>query len=522
MNSFRAKADPRFLSVRDITLEVNGIPALEHTSLDILKGEHWAALGPTGGGKTLLADALSRRVSISKGQIVYFFDESSSPEGRPYVYPREILTLSSETHRDFLARYSGYHQARWQSMEGENVPSVREMFRAAPDGFPAGHEDLFDMLGLESLLDRKLLHLSHGESRKVHVAYLLLQSPRMLILDDPFAGLDSPSRERLAAAIEDLLLRETPRLFFISSRPEEVPREVQQVLLIDRLRVRDRGDRDTVVSKYRQEGAEPVQLPGAGLAPALDRALKRFSAVLEANRSPANELVRMEAVSVAYGPVRVLEGVSWRVARGERWSVSGPNGAGKTTLLSLILADNPQAYASEIYLFGRRRGTGESIWEIKRHIGWVSPELHMHYPLGTSCLEVVSSGFFDSVGLYRHCASRQLEEVQIWMEALGLSAWAETAFHGLSTGQQRLALLARALVKDPPLLILDEPCQGLDAAHRQEIMNLLDGICRNTELTVLFVTHYPDELPGSITHQLRLEDGRVTECGPRKPAPGSR
>lgn len=501
------------VSLRDITLLAHGTPAFEHTDWLIQKGEHWAVIGPTGAGKTLLAGAINRRVAMLGGEVRFFFDETCGPAGRTYLRPGEVLTLSGETHRSFLSRYAGYHQARWQSLEGDGVPRVRDFFGGLLGEILPGWEDLIESLGLVPLLDRKVLHLSHGESRKVHFIFLLLQRPKLLILDDPLAGLDAASRVTLARAIEELLRGEVPQLLFISSRRDEIPAGVDRVLLVDRMHVRAQGTRDTVLAQFGLELMPASELAGMGVSTsAFDLAVAQYDAALGRGSGATSEIVRMEGIAVNYGEVQVLRDVTWRVQRGERWLLSGPNGAGKSTLLSLILADNPQGYANELYLFGRRRGSGESIWEIKQNIGWVSPELHIHYPLSASCFEVVSSGFFDSVGLYRGCTPTQREAAEAWLEAFGLREVATAPFHSLSSGQQRLALLARALVKESPMLVLDEPCQGLDAAHRDSFLHLLDQICMRTAVTLIYVTHDPNELPASITHRLRLERGTVAEA----------
>jgi molybdate transport system ATP-binding protein len=217
----------------------------------------------------------------------------------------------------------------------------------------------------------------------------------------------------------------------------------------------------------------------------------------------------MQDVSVHYGQVPVLQNITWTVRRGERWALLGKNGAGKTTLLSLILADNPQSYANPITLFGRRRGSGESIWEIKHSIGWVSPELQIYFRQAVSLLDVVCSGFSDSAGFAQPCSSDQTGIAARWIEAFGLELSSDTLFSNLSAGQQRLALLARALVKNPPLLILDEPCQALDESHRAHFLQLLDRLCALTPLTLIYVTHLKGEIPSAITHQLRLEGGKI-------------
>jgi molybdate transport system ATP-binding protein len=220
----------------------------------------------------------------------------------------------------------------------------------------------------------------------------------------------------------------------------------------------------------------------------------------------------MKDVDVTYQQVNVVDHLNWTVRRGERWALLGPNGAGKTTLLSLVLADNPQAYRNEIRLFGKPRGSGESIWQIKRRIGWVSPELHAFYDQAATCLDVVCSGYFDSVGLYRQVDETQQQIALGWLNALGLSELKARRFHSLSAGQQRVALLARALVKFPPLLVLDEPCQGLDDQRRAVFVGLVEQICSQTPVTLIFVTHYLEELPPAVNHRLRIEKGSVVEC----------
>lgn len=514
----RVKFQNMLISLEDITIQIGNESVFAHTSWAIEKNQHWAIFGPTGAGKSLLAAAINRKVLLVSGQIYFFFDPNE-PEGRPYILPREVLTLSAETHSDFLTRYAAYHQARWQSTEGEDVPSVARLLRESAGGRGKRERnpaEVIQLLMLEPLLKRGIHQLSHGESRKVHIARLLLQSPHLLILDDPYVGLDNEARGLMRHAIEVLLAHQDPQILILSSRVEDIPEGVDRVLVVDNKQVA------AVVT--------PAELPG--LAHALEdettrlpvnavfqrpvvfvEVAKQYAQVLEQTAAFAPALVEMLSVSVTYGTVAVLQNIDWTVGRGERWSLSGHNGAGKTTLLSLILADNPQAYANEISLFGKRRGSGESIWDIKKNIGWVSPELHIHYPRTFTCKEVVSSGFFDSVGLYQRCTPTQQATAEAWIAAFGIADMADALFQSISTGQQRMFLLARAMVKDPPLLILDEPCQGLDDSHRRAFTELLDELCAHTPLSLIYVTHYQDELPAAITHRLVLDHGKIVQKG---------
>ena len=231
----------------------------------------------------------------------------------------------------------------------------------------------------------------------------------------------------------------------------------------------------------------------------------------------------MRNIHVAYGEHVVLDGLNWTVRRGEHWAVVGPNGSGKSTLLSLITGDNLQVYANEVYLFGKRRGEGESIWDIRRRIGVVSPELQLRYRKPVSVREVVLSGFFDSIGLYRRPDPEQEAIADRWLEILGMAERAERPFTRLSYGEKRLALIVRAMVKSPELLILDEPCQGLDRANREMVLALMEGIGEQTTTGLIYITHHEEEMIPCIDHILRLEKKRrtVTAGDPVPECPGT-
>jgi len=220
---------------------------------------------------------------------------------------------------------------------------------------------------------------------------------------------------------------------------------------------------------------------------------------------PFETAVKMEKVQIKYGSKTILSDFSWEVQRGERWAIKGPNGAGKSTLISLITADNPQAYSQDIILFDRKRGTGESIWDIKRKIGYVSPELHLYFKEGGSCFSVVASGLFDTQGLFKRMSGEQIKQVNHWMQVMGISHLAERAFNQISGGEQRMVLITRALVKNPELLILDEPCQGLDRVQTEHLKSVLDYLAENSEMTLLYVSHYDRDIPSCVNQVLELK-----------------
>ncbi len=220
-------------------------------------------------------------------------------------------------------------------------------------------------------------------------------------------------------------------------------------------------------------------------------------------------LIQLENISVRRDERDILRNIDFALQAKEIVTLIGPNGAGKSTLLSLITADNPQAYAYDIWLFERKRGSGESIWDIKKNIGYVSPELHLYFEKGISVLDAVASGFFDTIGLFRRPTPEQLEKINAWLKILGISEYATRMMYQLSLGQQRLAMLARALVKTPPLLILDEPTQGLDVNQTNNFKSVIEAICLVTDVTLIYVSHYQEDLPSVIRFKLNLKQGSV-------------
>jgi molybdate transport system ATP-binding protein len=498
------------ITLENVTLCSHGVTMFEGTDWQIGANELWALVGPNGSGKSTLARALCGRVPVIAGQITYHYsDHGIAPH-------KHVALISFHSQHDAVLSRAGFHQARWNVGAVERSRPVAQYLSAEavqhrnpfaivaerPDSasFSAHRQRTIERLQIGDLLEKDLIQLSSGERRKVSIARALLARPRVLILENPFTGLDTASREMLGRAIGQLA-REQVSVILVSPRLEEIPPHASHILLVREGRVIAQGLRERVLAT-----AEPPPAPGT-------RQFHLPPSRVQRERSQAT-LVQMRGVRVQYGERQILDGVDWTVRQGEHWALLGPNGAGKTTLLSLILGDHPQAYANEIVLFGRRRGSGESIWQVKSQIGWVAPELHLYYPQRSSCLDVVCSGFSDTIGLRGPCPAEQRTAAERWMAALGIGELAGRHFGELSEGQQRLALVARALVKVPPLLILDEPCQGLDAPNRVRLHHLVEATARRSPTSVIYVTHEAHELPSIITHVLRLDAGRATYCGP--------
>jgi molybdate transport system ATP-binding protein len=472
---------------------------LPGTSWEIRDGENWAILGPNGSGKSTLARAVRGDVPHVRGKLTRHDPEA---EGSRIGY------VSFELQEELLAREERREEARSFSGGGHDL-TAGELLREN-DGDPAAMKRISDALDLHPLLGHDFRTLSNGEIRKLLIARALLPSPKLLILDDPFAGLDAGSRRSLSAAITKLM-EEGTQILLVAQRPEEVIPGISHVLLIQNGRIARTGRREEVLTPARIR-----LLRGKGKSlPTLHPPPRNSE---KAPLPVGDPLVEMRNVHVAYGATFVLDDLNWTVRRGENWAVIGPNGSGKSTLLSLITGDNLQVYANEVYLFGKKRGEGESIWTIRQRIGLVSPELQIRYRKPGSVREVVLSGFFDSIGLYRQPDAGQENLADGWLSALEMNDKADRPFSRLSYGEKRLALIVRAMVKSPELLILDEPCQGLDGTNRERVLSLMESIGEGTETGLIYVTHHEEEMIPCIHHVLRLEKRSPAFTSP-DPAP---
>jgi molybdate transport system ATP-binding protein len=520
MNSSKSESRPPFLSLRNAAFRLGDELAFENTSWVMRLGEQWAILGPNGSGKSMLVDALRGILPIVRGELSYHFHP---PDGATHEF--------AIGHVSFEGRKSGVRglvvQSRWNSIEESDALSVSDFLSfervmeinpfevtgrnsEARLQFERRRRHALGLLRVRPFLDRTLISLSNGETQRVQLARALCLPLRLLILDEPFMGLDAATRAWFHRVLERLM--STPlRVLLIVTRMEDLPDHVTHLLFVDRCEVVAAGPRRAVLRAMKGRGAlhrRAVTRETVGAE--WQRRLARKHRLVPRRISPA-ELVRLSDVTVRYGNSVLLREVSWTIYSGESWALLGPNGSGKTTLLSLILGDNPQVYGNDVAVFGKRRGGGESVWEIKSRIGWVSADLQLYWTDASDCMAVVISGFHDSVGLFHKTTARQRKAARERLARLGLLAFAGVPFVTLSAGQQRLVLLARALVKKPRLLILDEPCQGLDGGHREVMLQAVETLIKNGDVTVIFVTHRADEIPGAIMRALHLNAGRAAE-----------
>lgn len=486
------------LQLIDATLRRPNKFTITDLNWSLQSGQHWAVMGPSGSGKSLFLDAIAGRVPLAGGQLQH-------PVG---LLKTQVELVARDYTFDWrIAGATQFYQQRFNTQTAEDAPTVRDLLQnqirpvgtidpaSVPLPPPAYSiewlTEVADQMRIGHLLDRRLTSLSNGETRRTLLARSLLKRPRVLLLDNPFSGLDTESRIQLHTTINRV-----------------AQSGVAFVMAVDE---RDMPDCIT----HRLNLTIPVSTTQINLSPVSEfRSSPGSTEVSQADPLQSSPLfanaVRMRNITVRYGAKTVLDNISWTVRRGEKWALLGPNGSGKSTLLSLITADNPQAYANDFELFDRKRGTGESIWSIKQKIGYVSPELHLYFPRQTRVWDVVASGLFDTMGLFRKLNPIQFTLVENQLHQLDLWAVRNQPLSALSAGQQRWALLGRALIKNPPLLVLDEPTQGLDATHTEEFRQLIDQCClARPDQTLIYVTHYPAELPDAIEHTFLLAEGRV-------------
>ena len=439
-----------------------------------------AIVGRNGSGKTLYVDGMRKRMASDRIRYIAFSDSYGPLVDKAYYlqlrWNQHDIDPETPNVGDLLEK--AYHMA------GEDTEERRELQR-----------HLYDLFHMEPLLDKYVITLSSGELRKFQLTKTLFANPRLLIMDNPFIGLDAETRDQLKELLLLLAQKHEIEIILILSKTDDIPSFVSDVI-----ELRD----GHVMPPCSMEEYYNRQLPVPDHVLSKEKREAILALPYHDNDYHTQEVIKMRQVSIRYGERTILNKVDWTVRNGERWALSGQNGSGKSTLLSLVCADNPQSYACDITLFDHPRGSGESIWDIKRHIGYVSPEMHRSYQRDLPAIRIVASGLKDSVGLYVKPNENEYAICRFWMDTFGLKNKHEHPFLKLSSGEQRLVLLARAFVKDPQLLILDEPLHGLDLINRRLVKDIIEAFCERRNKTMIMVTHYEEELPTIITNKKYL------------------
>ena len=439
-----------------------------------------AIVGRNGSGKTQYIEQLRRQVASDRLRYIAFSDSYGPAVDKAY-----------------------YLQLRWNQHDIDpETPNVGELlekaYRLVGDDTEERRQlqrHLYDLFHMEPLLDKYVITLSSGELRKFQLTKTLFANPSLLIMDNPFIGLDAETRDQLKELLQLLAEKQRLDIILILSKTDDIPTFVSEVIELRNGKILPPCSREEYYNR---------QLPIPPHVLSKERQEAILALPYQDNDYHTDEVIKMQQVSIRYGERTILNNLDWTVRNGERWALSGQNGSGKSTLLSLVCADNPQSYACDITLFDRPRGSGESIWDIKKHIGYVSPEMHRSYQRDLPAIRIVASGLKDSVGLYVKPNEEEYTICRFWMDIFGLENMYNRTFMKLSSGEQRLVLLARAFVKDPQLLILDEPLHGLDLWNRRRVKDIIETFCQRRNKTMVMVTHYEEELPTIITNKKYL------------------
>ena len=425
-----------------------------------------AIAGRNGSGKTLYVDQLRKQLASDKVRYIAFTDSYGvNVDGQYYLQLRwnqhdidhETPTVGELLQRAYL-------------LTGEDTAERREL-----------QQHLYSLFHMDEFLDKYIITLSSGELRKFQLTKTLFSNPQLLIMDNPFIGLDAETRDQLRDLLKQLAEERDMEIMLVMSKTDDIPDYVTDI-------------------KYF---SEPEEIPAHVLPKEKREAI--LSLPYTDDDYDCQHVIDMKKVTIRYGERTILKDLDWTVKNGERWALSGQNGSGKSTLLSLVCADNPQSYACDITLFDRPRGSGESIWDIKKHIGYVSPEMHRSYKRNLPAIRIVASGLMDSIGLYAVPNAQDYDKCRWWLDMFGIGHLADKPFLQLSSGEQRLVITARAFVKDPQLLILDEPLHGLDLWNRRLTKDIIETFCQRRGKTMIMVTHYQEELPNVITNSLYLK-----------------
>lgn len=430
----------------------------------------WVVLGGNGSGKSTLARVLCGEQPLDEGTL----------SGRP----AQVQWVSLERQQALYERELDRDETDLTDIPDQGTTVSTLMAEVAP--WSGWHDRVVALLGMAPILDRGYRLLSSGEGRRVMLARALLVKPDLLILEEPFEGLDQASHAALMTAL-GRLAADGQRLLLLVGQRQDIPDWASHIALLDHGRIALAGDADTIRT-------HPDWLAATELAQSAPPELPPRQSDFQLPGWPEDRpLVALKQGRVAYGDTLQFEGLDWALMPGEHTQIAGPNGCGKSTLLQLVTGDHPQCYANDLTVFGYRRGRGESIWDIKKHIGYVSNDLHRNYRVAGNVITAVISGLTDSIGLYQATGEKEADLAQRWLTVVGLGDKAQTSLRDLSTGEQRLVLIARALIKQPPLLILDEPTMGLDDLNRFRVLAVIERLLRDGPTTLLFVSHRQDE-----------------------------
>ncbi len=492
----------KLIKIKDGSVIFDNKPLFKNLNINIIDGESHVITGQNSSGKSVLLRILAGKSVLTSGEITRFYKEKeiiTKDNNENYIYNNIGYLTVRHSFKDRQNQSSLFYQQRYNnSFSEEALTTIEFLYNAQKNkGLPEkwNIKNSVKILDLEHLLNKSLIKLSNGESRRVRIAELLIKNPKIIFLDQPLTGVDVKNREKFIDIFK--AITDSGITLIVACNQDEVPKNADSIIKLN-------IGKSPTITDYKNF------IPSSDIAP-YSLSYENISFLKNLPEYEKYDfIVKMSNVNINYGDKSILNDINWQIKQGEHWSLYGPNGAGKSTLLSLITGDNPQAYSNDITLFDIKRGSGESIWDIKRKIGFVSPELFQFFPQHLNCKEAISTGFSDFLIKLKNITEHQNNTIDEWMEILKISNYKDEILRRLPITIQRLTLLARALVKNPPLLILDEPCQGFDNQQQSHFRNIIDTISEFKNITWIYVSHNIEQLPESTTNYLTLSsDGEI-------------
>lgn len=457
------------IELTNITLFKGGRRTFENFSFRVGQGEHWIIQGRNGSGKTLLLQLLAGAIYPQSGKVRHSFISGNDWDTVYVERLEKIHFIPTHWIQAFLSGFDGlFYQQRYYTMDETKLPTVRDVLGselAEMHNLPLSSN--FD---ITPLLDLPITRLSNGQLKKVVILRQLAKNiPKVLLMDYPFDGLDVQSRTDLIALIEEISMRFAIQII-LTDHGGNIPLVINRKLVLENFRI---------LSSEAVTTTRSVPVPASG----------SVSHIVTAQHSP---VVEMRDLTIAYGGKKILSHFNWRINKGERWALTGRNGSGKTTLFSLIYADHPMAYSQQVFLFGRRRGSGESIWDIKRRINYLGPE-QIHF-LNPKTITLTARQYVER---QPHKNVGRLESLIRFFSA---GNWFDLPVKSLSSGQLQMVMLINMFVDERELLLLDEPFQFLDPENHERVTQYLTQYL-DQAITLVLITH--DEKDVSRWTQLR-------------------
>lgn len=448
--------------------------------LEMHNDQHWAFIGTNGSGKSSLGRLMAGKISPATGSLIL-----------PAAHKTALVSF--EEQAALIARERERDDSDILDIVTEGTP-VLELFYEVSDN-TKDIQHWCERFAIQHVLQRGFRKLSTGETRKVLLIRALLQKPDILIVDEPYDGLDLASQQNLQTCFDELH-QQGIQIILILNRISELPAWISHLGFLHQGHLSVQGESAAVLENAAVKALLFFDKDSFTL-PARDNCCAHYPA------QPGDLLVDLRDGKIAYSERTIFSGLNWQIHKGEHWAVLGPNGCGKTSLLNLITGDHPQCYANNLKIFGIQRGSGESIWDIKKHIGIISAALQWEYRVSSNLLSTVLSGLFDSIGLYHQVDEHQKSLAMAWLRQIHLEHKANAPLQSLSYGEQRLVLIARAMIKQPAILVLDEPCQGLDEINRQLVLAFIERLAQQGESTLLYVTHHAGDLLPCFSRRLQ-------------------